>query len=64
MIFQKPPLTEKQKEGNRQRSKIRLRIERILGQMTRQLHGINIRSIGLTRALFRAVESCLQLHEL
>ena len=46
------PLTEEQKENNRQKSKIRCRIEHIFGQMTGQLHGINIRSIGLTRAWF------------
>ena len=46
------PLTDEQKENNRQKSKIRCRIEHIFGQMTGQLHGINIRSIGLTRAWF------------
>ena len=46
------PLTEEQKENNRQKSKIRCRIEHIFGQMTGQLHGITIRSIGLTRAWF------------
>lgn len=46
------PLTEAQKEANRQKSKTRCRIEHIFGQMTGQLHGINIRSIGLTRAWF------------
>lgn len=45
-------LTEEQKESNRQKSKVRCRIEHIFGQMTGQLHGINIRSIGLTRAWF------------
>lgn len=44
------PLTEEQKERNRQKSKIRCRIEHIFGYMTGSLHGISIRSIGLTRA--------------
>ncbi len=46
------PLTEEQKERNRQKSKIRCRIEHIFGYMTGSLHGISIRSIGLTRAWF------------
>lgn len=46
------PLTEEQKENNRQKSKIRCRIEHIFGYMTSSMHGINIRSIGLTRAWF------------
>ena len=46
------PLTDEQKEANRKKSKIRCRIERIFGYMTGVMHGINIRSIGLTRACF------------
>lgn len=46
------PLTEEQKEANRQKSKIRCRIEHIFGYMTGSMNGINIRSIGITRAWF------------
>ena len=51
-LIEADALTEEQKENNRQKSKIRCRIEHIFGQMTGQLHGINVRSIGLTRAWF------------
>lgn len=47
------PLTEKQKESNRQKSKVRCRIEHIFGFMTNSMHGITIRSIGITRAWFQ-----------
>lgn len=46
------PLTEEQKKLNRQKSKIRCRIEHIFGFMTGSINGISIRSIGLTRAWF------------
>lgn len=46
------PLTEEQKESNRQKSKTRCRIEHIFGFMTISIHGITIRSIGITRAWF------------
>lgn len=46
------PLTPEQKESNRQKSKIRSRIEHIFGFMTNSMHGISIRSIGLIRAEF------------
>jgi len=38
------PLTEKQKENNREKSKIRCRIEHIFGFMTCSMHGISIRA--------------------
>ena len=46
------PLTEEQKESNKKKSKIRCRIEHIFGYMTGAMHGITVRSIGLTRAKF------------
>lgn len=45
-------LTSEQKENNRRKSKIRCRIEHIFGFMTGAMHGITIRSIGITRAWF------------
>lgn len=46
------PLTEEQKKSNREKSRIRCRIEHIFGYMTGAMHGITIRSIGLARAKF------------
>ena len=46
------PLTEAQKASNREKSRIRCRIEHIFGYMTGTMHGITIRSIGLARAKF------------
>lgn len=46
------PLTEKQKENNLKKSKVRCRIEHIFGFMTGAMHGITIRNIGITRAWF------------
>ena len=46
------PLTEEQKRSNREKSKIRCRIEHIFGYMTGAMHGISIRSIGICRAEF------------
>ena len=46
------PLTEGQKARNREKSKIRVRIEHIFGYMTMSLHGLTVRSIGIARAKF------------
>lgn len=46
------PLTEAQKASNREKSRIRCRIEHIFGYMTGAMHGITIRSIGMSRAKF------------
>ena len=46
------PLTEDQKKSNREKSRIRCRIEHIFGYMTGAMHGITIRSIGQARARF------------
>lgn len=50
--YRNNPLTPEQKESNRQKSKIRCRIEHIFGFMTRSMNGIHIRSVGITRAWF------------
>ena len=44
------PLTEEQKANNHEKSKIRIRIEHVFGFMTNSMHGISIRSIGMSRA--------------
>lgn len=46
------PLNEEQKENNRRNSKIRCRIEHVFGFMTVSMHGLTLRSIGLSRARF------------
>ena len=44
------PLTEEQKESNRQKSKIRARVEHVFGYITRFMGGIYVRTIGMERA--------------
>ena len=48
------PLTEEQKEHNKEKSRIRVRIEHIFGFMTNSMQGITVRSIGKLRAEFNA----------
>ncbi|MDR0287325.1 MAG: IS5 family transposase [Clostridiales bacterium] len=44
------PLNEEQKENNREKSKIRIRIEHIFGHMDNSMGGKEIRCIGIIRA--------------
>jgi transposase, IS5 family len=53
------PLTEAQQEKNRNKSKIRVRVEHVFGYMTNSMHGIYIRTIGKVRA--RAVIGLMNL---
>ncbi len=46
------PLTPEQKERNRQKSKIRVRVEHVFGFITGSMHGITVRTIGMKRARF------------
>ena len=48
----KQPLTEEQKASNRRKAKTRCRIEHIFGFMTRSMHGLTVRCVGLARAEF------------
>jgi transposase, IS5 family len=50
--YKNKPLTEEQKDSNREKSKIRVRVEHVFGHMTNSFKGISIRSIGLKRAVF------------
>ena len=50
--YRNKPLTEEQKENNRRKSKVRCRIEHVLGFMTVTMHGLTLRSIGFSRARF------------
>jgi IS5 family transposase len=44
------PLTEGQKEGNREKSKVRVRVEHVFGHMSNSMGGMYIRCIGKQRA--------------
>jgi len=44
------PLTEEQKESNREKAKVRARVEHVFGYMARFMGGITIRTIGMERA--------------
>jgi IS5 family transposase len=50
--YRNHPLTKEQKARNRERSKIRCRIEHVFGYMTGSMRGITFRGIGITRADF------------
>jgi len=50
--YRNHPLSDEQKESNRLRSKIRVRIEYVYGFMANSMDGITVRSIGLARAKF------------
>ena len=44
------PLTEAQKTSNKEKSRVRVRVEHVFGSMTNELGGITIRTIGHARA--------------
>jgi len=44
------PLTEAQKSSNKEKSRIRVRVEHVFGSMTNELGGITMRTIGHMRA--------------
>jgi hypothetical protein len=48
--YRNAPLTDEQKESNRQKAKVRARIEHVFGYITRFMGGITIRTIGIDRA--------------
>lgn len=50
--YRNHPLTDKQKESNRIKSKVRARIEHVYGFMTGSMNGITVRGIGRQRAEF------------
>ena len=47
--YRNRPLTEEQKENNRQKSRVRARIEHIFGYMTNSMGGIFLTCIGMRR---------------
>jgi len=44
------PLTDEQKESNREKARVRARVEHVFGYMARFMGGITIRTIGIDRA--------------
>jgi IS5 family transposase len=48
--YRNHPLTEEQKKSNREKSRIRARVEHVFGHMTRSMSGLLVRGIGKCRA--------------
>lgn len=48
--YRNRPLTDEQKEANRERSKTRVKVEHVFGAMVNEMGGKAIRTIGLARA--------------
>ena len=46
------PLTEEQKKTNREKSKVRVRVEHVFATMTMSFYGLTLRCIGKARATF------------
>lgn len=44
------PLTEQQKESNREKSRTRARVEHVFGFMEQSMNGLMVRSVGIVRA--------------
>ena len=53
--YRNKALTQEQKESNREKSRIRARIEHVFGFMTNTMKGIYVRTIGLARATFSII---------
>ena len=49
-IHRNRPLSKREQQGNRTRSKVRVRVERIFGAQSNDMGGTLVRSIGLVRA--------------
>ena len=48
--YRNKPLTEEQKASNREKSRVRVRVEHVFGHITNAMGGMTIRCIGLRRA--------------
>ena len=48
--YRNTPLTDEQKANNKEKSKIRARVEHVFGFMEQSMHGLFICSIGIVRA--------------
>ena len=47
------PLSQREQQGNKSRSKIRARVEHVFGALTNDMGGTLVRSIGIARAKTR-----------
>lgn len=47
------PLTEEQKKSNREKSRVRCRVEHVFAFMAKSMCGLSVRSIGIARADFK-----------
>ncbi|MBS4062626.1 MAG: IS5 family transposase [Bacteroidetes bacterium] len=48
--YRNKPLTEEQKNQNREKSKTRARVEHVFGFMEQSMNGLTVRSVGIARA--------------
>lgn len=48
--YRNRPLTEEQKQSNREKSRTRARVEHVFGHMTQSMQGLFVRGIGIIRA--------------
>jgi IS5 family transposase len=48
--YRNNPLTEEQKHSNREKSRIRARVEHVFGHMKQSMGGLFVRCIGISRA--------------
>ena len=57
--FRNNPLTQEQKDSNREKSRIRCRVEHVYGFIEQSMHGSYVRTIGLMRANASFALTCL-----
>ena len=48
--YRNKPLTDEQKKQNREKSRTRARVEHVFGFMEQSMHGLYLKSVGITRA--------------
>ena len=48
--YRNKPLTEEQKQNNKNKSKVRARVEHVFGFMEQSMKGLQLKSIGIVRA--------------
>ena len=48
--YRNKPLTDEQKASNKKKSKTRARVEHVFGFMEQSMNGLDVRSVGITRA--------------
>ena len=54
------PLSEREKQGNKTRSSVRVRVEHVFGAQSNDMGGTLLRSVGLARAKGAITESCVR----